>query len=800
MLSSMLVTGQITTSVGKLEITGIQEMPTADSIAVIDNSKTVGYMKFSTFVSLLNLAAGDNVANKDEVLDLATYDTDNDGIVDFAEAAASVQWNNVLNKPTFASVAFSGNYLDLTNLPDLSSVGGANTILSGTGAPSSGLGNDGDFFIDTFNVDLYGPKTNGSWGSAISLKGTTGATGATGQGVPTGGTTGQVLTKTTNSNYATAWQSVSSTNLTYNNSTSQLAATTIQAAIDELDGTLDNAIQSDIAGLTGAAPITNIVQISQANFDALSAQEKADNRFYIDDGNDLPINAASTQTLSLSGTDLSISGGNTVDLSGLGGGGSGNTNLTYNTATRLLESDTGTDVTLPLSTASIAGLMSSTQFSKLAAIENNATADQTASEIKTLYESNANTNAFTDALQTKLNGIETGATADLTGAEIKSLYEAQANTNAYTDADLTKLAGIETGATADQTAAEVSFNNAGSSFAATTVQAALLELESDISGIAGGTNFISSDPAGITGGLVVDNILAISQADYDALSLADQQANVYLITDGPGSGGVGGATTASELSYDNTGSTLEATTAQAAIDELDATVITSIPTGLTGATAIDNFVKISQNDYNSLTAQQKADNLYMITDTFTVLGTLPTAAQVSYTPSTFVTSTNTQAAVTELGNILGTLQGEFTSGNFTPTIEVGVGGEVYNYTAQEGKWQRFGDLVHYEIGIDVQSVTGTVNANTNFAILGIPFPTNDANGWTPASISHIEGFIFGSPVYEMNAGVNELTDKIEFTIRTSTTNWELKEYLKSANLTGSSKLIYVQGWYLASPQ
>ena len=47
---------------------------------------------------------------------------------------------------------------------------------------------------------------------------------------------------------------------------------------------------------------------------------------------------------------------------------------------------------------------------------------------------------------TKLAGIETGATADQTGAEIKSAYEGEADTNAFTDADHTKLDGIATGA------------------------------------------------------------------------------------------------------------------------------------------------------------------------------------------------------------------------------------------------------------------------------------------------------------------------------------------------------------------
>ena len=48
-------------------------------------------------------------------------------------------------------------------------------------------------------------------------------------------------------------------------------------------------------------------------------------------------------------------------------------------------------------------------------------------------------------LRTMIN-VEDGATADQTGSEIKALYEAEANTNAYTDAEQTKLAAIEHGA------------------------------------------------------------------------------------------------------------------------------------------------------------------------------------------------------------------------------------------------------------------------------------------------------------------------------------------------------------------
>jgi hypothetical protein len=56
-----------------------------------------------------------------------------------------------------------------------------------------------------------------------------------------------------------------------------------------------------------------------------------------------------------------------------------------------------------------AGVMTAAEARAVLNVENGATADQAAAEIKTAYESNADTNAFTDAEQTKLGGIETGA-------------------------------------------------------------------------------------------------------------------------------------------------------------------------------------------------------------------------------------------------------------------------------------------------------------------------------------------------------------------------------------------------------
>jgi hypothetical protein len=99
---------------------------------------------------------------------------------------------------------------------------------------------------------------------------------------------------------------------------------------------------------------------------------------------------------------------------------------------------------------------------KLSGIEEGATADQTNAEIKTAYEANSDTNAFTDALLSKLNAIETGATGDQTNAEIRAAVEAASDSNVFTDNDHSKLNGIETGATADQSISEIKSLIAGS--------------------------------------------------------------------------------------------------------------------------------------------------------------------------------------------------------------------------------------------------------------------------------------------------------------------------------------------------
>jgi hypothetical protein len=55
-----------------------------------------------------------------------------------------------------------------------------NTILSGFGSPSNAIGIDGDFYIDTKNLNIYGPKMKKKWPKAVSLKGSNGLDGTDG--------------------------------------------------------------------------------------------------------------------------------------------------------------------------------------------------------------------------------------------------------------------------------------------------------------------------------------------------------------------------------------------------------------------------------------------------------------------------------------------------------------------------------------------------------------------------------------------------------------------------------------------
>ncbi|MDD2815569.1 MAG: hypothetical protein PHP00_07490, partial [Thiotrichaceae bacterium] len=136
-------------------------------------------------------------------------------------------------------------------------VGAAGTngtsILSGTTAPVAGTGNNGDFYINTTTNTLYGPKASGAWPAGVSLVGAAGTNGTNGQGVPTGGTAGQVLSKVNATDYNTQWVTPSSGSGTV---TSVASGTGLTGGPITTSGTLSLANTAVTAGSYTSANIT----------------------------------------------------------------------------------------------------------------------------------------------------------------------------------------------------------------------------------------------------------------------------------------------------------------------------------------------------------------------------------------------------------------------------------------------------------------------------------------------------------------------------------------------------------------
>ena len=240
-------------------------------------------------------------------------------------------------------------------------------------------------------------------------------------------------------------------------------------------------VQADGDVMTGDLTVTNIitsgnvdgrdVSVDGAKLDGIEAGATADQTKSDIDG--LNINADTldgqhgayyTGYVDTAIANLSDSAPATLDTlnelaSALGDDANFSTTITNSIATKLaLAGGTMTgDLNVPniITSGNVDGRDLSVDGSKLDGIETGATADQTASQIKTAYESNNDTNEFSDAEQTKLANIESNATADQTSSEIRSLVNSANDSNVFTDADHSKLNAIEASATADQTGAEI---------------------------------------------------------------------------------------------------------------------------------------------------------------------------------------------------------------------------------------------------------------------------------------------------------------------------------------------------------
>jgi hypothetical protein len=114
---------------------------------------------------------------------------------------------------------------------------------TGAGAPAGGLAGSivGDWYLDSGNGDYYEKTGASAWTLRGNLKGPTGAQGiqgVPGQGMPTGGTAGQLLKKNSATNYDALWAN-------------DLATATLQTGVVTPPGTTN--ITGIMAGLGQSA-------------------------------------------------------------------------------------------------------------------------------------------------------------------------------------------------------------------------------------------------------------------------------------------------------------------------------------------------------------------------------------------------------------------------------------------------------------------------------------------------------------------------------------------------------------------
>ncbi len=226
--------------------------------------------------------------------------------------------------------------------------------------------------------------------------------------------------------------------------TADQTAAEILTAIKTVDGAASGLDADTLDGQHASAFLTEHPTISAA------ASSDNSGRTYIQDitldSNGHVTNiATATETVvntDTNTTSLAIENGSgtsqftVTDTVGLEFAASGATSVAFDaTNKRVTFSSTDNNTTYSAATTSTDGLMSSSDKTKLDGVESNATADQTGAEIKTAYENEADTNAFTDALLTKLNGIEASAdvtdTANVTAA------------GALMDSEVTNLAQVK---------------------------------------------------------------------------------------------------------------------------------------------------------------------------------------------------------------------------------------------------------------------------------------------------------------------------------------------------------------------
>lgn len=142
-----------------------------------------------------------------------------------------------------------------------------NTILNGTNPPTKTIGINGDFYIDTKTLNIYGPKKNNAWPLPISLRGSAGTDGKTGTpGVA--GTDGKTITNTSTSSGSTG--ATGATGSTGATGATGSAGSSGSAGPAGPPGPAGSTGATGAAGASGAAGVSGVTTVSLGSFTFLN--------------------------------------------------------------------------------------------------------------------------------------------------------------------------------------------------------------------------------------------------------------------------------------------------------------------------------------------------------------------------------------------------------------------------------------------------------------------------------------------------------------------------------------------------
>ena len=300
------------------------------------------------------------------------------------------------------------------------------SLLSGSGAPSNGIGVDGDFYLDSAtNQTIYGPKAGGVWPAGVSIKGDTGATGATGATGPQGPQGYSLL----NGSGAPSNGIGVDGDFYLDSATNQTiygpkAGGVWPAGVGIKGDTGAQGPQGD-TGPQGDAFLVDVIDVfaNRSTYDG-----EADGFiFYASDNQEAWQKDAAQPSGWLGPIPFGggVTDGDRGDITVSGSGSIWTIDDQAVTLPKLAHIATGNLLGRNTAATGEVEVLSPATVRSMINVEDGATADQTGAEIKTALFAEVDTNNYDDAAVAKLAGIETNATADQTDAEIETAYNNQ---------------------------------------------------------------------------------------------------------------------------------------------------------------------------------------------------------------------------------------------------------------------------------------------------------------------------------------------------------------------------------------